>query len=292
MTDYRDPTRAPQLPCGAWDCHMHVFGPFDQFPVAEGGAYAPPVADRQTHRALLDSLGFDHAVLIQPSSYGGDHRALLDAVARSGGRLRGIGSCDRAVSGQALGELRAQGVVGLRFVGVTGPGGGRYPGTQGLDMFELLRSDMIAADMHAQFWADLDGCTDMAFSAAARGMPVVLDHLAGMMPDDRPGSYRFDRMVDALASGLVWIKLTYLRRSALPLHYGDMQGTVTALVEAAPDRVIWGSDWPFVRMDSRPDSAFLIDQLHSWLGDDAFWRCLRDNPAVLFAGRDSAGKMP
>jgi len=270
---------------------MHVFGPFDQFPVAEAGAYAPPVADRQMHRTLLDVLGFDHAVLIQPSSYGGDHRALLDAVARSGGRLCGIGSCDRSVSGQALSELRALGIVGLRFVGVAGPGGGRYPGTQGLDMLELLRADLVQAGMHAQLWADLDMCTDAAFSAAAHGMPLVLDHLAGMTPDDRPGSYRFDRMADALASGTVWIKLTYMRRSALPLDYSDMRATVAALVEAAPDRVIWGSDWPFVRMDARPDSEILLHQLHAWLGHDAFVRCVRDNPAALFVTGNHAGKM-
>lgn len=267
---------------------MHVFGPFDQFPLAETGAYTPPAVDRRMHMALLDRLGFDHALLIQPSSYGSDHRALLDAVEKSGGRLRAIGSCDRSVSGQELGNLRAAGMIGLRFVGVAGPGGGRYPGTQDLDMLARLQGDMVAAGMHAQLWADLDLCTDTAFSMAARGIPLVLDHLAGMNPDDRPGSYRFDRMADALASGMVWIKLTYLRRSALPLDYSDMQGTVAALVEAAPDRVIWGSDWPFVRMEASPDPLSMINQLYSWLGEDAFRRCVKENPDALIR----AGEMP
>ena len=133
-------------------------------------------------------------------------------------------------------------------------------------------------------WADLDRCTEAAFSAAAGGMPLVLDHLAGMTALDRPGTYGFDRMADALASGMVWIKLTYLRRSALPLDYGDMQATVAALAEVAPDRILWGSDWPFVRRDARPDPAMLIAQLGAWLGYDALVRCLKANPAALLPG--------
>jgi len=279
------PTPPLALPPGAWDCHMHVFGPFNRFPLAEAGAYAPPLADRRTQLAMLDASGFDHGLLIQPSSYGSDHRALLDAVGASGGRLRAIGSCDRSVTGEALGALHARGMRGLRFVDVAGPGGGRYPGTQGLDMLELLRDDMTAAGMHAQLWADLDRGTDAAFSAAASGMPLVLDHLAGMTAQDRPGTYRFDRMADALASGMVWIKLTYLRRSALPLDYSDMQATVAALAEVAPDRILWGSDWPFVRLDARPNPAMLVAQLRTWLGEDAFIRCLTDNPVALLAGK-------
>jgi predicted TIM-barrel fold metal-dependent hydrolase len=260
---------------------MHVFGPFERFPVADAGAYAPPAADREMQRAVLDRLGFDHALLIQPSLYGTDHRALLDALEANGGRLRAIGSCDRSAGGEALAMLQAQGVVGLRFVGMKGPGGGPYPGTQGLDVFSDLRSDMAVLGMHAQVWAELDTCTDLALSAASLDMPVVFDHLAGLSPGDLPGSYRFDRLADALASGSVWIKLTYLRRSGMPLDYGDMQAVVSSLAEVVPDRIIWGSDWPFVRMDARPDPGVLLDQLRGWLGDDVFTRCVRDNPTRL-----------
>ena len=261
---------------------MHVFGPFDQFPIRQAGAYAPPVADREQHLGVLDGLGFDHALLIQPSLYGSDHRALLDAIAKSDGRLLGIGSCDASVTGQELADMRSGGVAGLRFVGVPGPDGGRYPGTQGLDTLEQLLPDMAAVGMHAQLWADLDPCADMAATLAQQGMPLVLDHLAGLSPQDRPGSYRFDKMVDALSSGLVWIKLTYLRRSAQPLDYQDMRETVEALAAVAPSQILWGSDWPFVRMAAQPDPAFLLDQLLAWLGREAFVRCMAENPARLF----------
>ena len=266
---------------------MHVFGPFDQFPIGQAGAYTPPVADRVQHLGLLDGLGFDHALLIQPSLYGSDHSALLDAIAKSEGRLLGIGSCDASVTAQELADMRAAGVVGLRFVGVPGPDGGRYPGTQGLDSLEQLQPDIAAVGMHAQLWADLDLCADTAVELAQRGMPLVLDHLAGLSPEDQPGSYRFDKLIDALSSGLVWIKLTYLRRSAQPLDYQDMRETVEALAAVAPNQILWGSDWPFVRMGAQPDPAFLLDQLLAWLGRDAFLRCMTENPAKLFAATKS-----
>ena len=262
---------------------MHVFGPFDQFPIAQAGAYTPPVADRLQHRELLAGLSFDHALLIQPSLSGSDHSALLDTLAKSEGRLLGVGSCDASVSRGALTEMRAGGIVGLRFVGVPGPDGGRYPGTQGLDVLEQLQPDMAAVGLHAQLWADSELCADTAIAMADKGMPLVLDHLAGLSPQDRPGSHRFDKMVDALSSGLIWIKLTYLRRSARPLDYQDMRETVEALAEAAPNQILWGSDWPFVRLAEQPDPAFLLDQLQVWLGRDAFVRCMTQNPQRLFA---------
>lgn len=266
---------------------MHVFGPFDQFPIGPAGAYTPPAADRVQHRAVLDGLGFDQALLIQPSLYGSDHSALLDAIAKSEGRLLGVGSCDASVRGEQLADMRAGGIVALRFVGVPGPDDGQYPGTQGLDSLDTLLPDMAAVRMHAQLWADLDLCAETAIAMAQQGMPLVLDHLAGLSPQDRPGSYQFDKMVDALSSGLVWIKLTYLRRSAQPLDYQDMRETVEALVAAAPDQILWGSDWPFVRMAAQPDPAFLLDQLLAWLGKDAFVRCMTENPARLFAATKS-----
>jgi len=275
------------MPRGSWDCHTHVFGPFDQFAVAQAGAYTPPVADRLEHRAVLDELGFDNALLIQPSLYGSDHSALLDAIRHSGGRLLGIGSCDDSVAGQDLAILRAGGVVGLRFVGVPGLDGGQYPGTQGLDVLAKLRTDIAAAGMHAQLWADLDLCADTAVELARHGMTLVLDHLAGLSPQDRPGTRGFDKMLDALSSGLVWIKLTYLRRSAQPLNYEDMRGTIEALVTAAPDRLLWGSDWPFVRLAATPDPGFLVDQLRAWLGREAFVRCMAENPTRLLAASRS-----
>ena len=149
--------------------------------------------------------------------------------------------------------MRARGILGLRFVAMTGPSGARYPGTQGLDAWEKLRTRMADADLHAQLWADAETCGEVAHDSVARGETLVLDHLAGLDPDDRPGTARFDRVADALASGLVWVKLTWFRRSRRPGDYGDMEAVVGALADCAPERILWGSDWPFVRTEQPPD---------------------------------------
>ncbi|MCW2336692.1 putative TIM-barrel fold metal-dependent hydrolase [Sphingobium sp. B2D3A] len=269
------------LPAGTWDCHTHVFGPRPHFPLAPGGAYEPPSADRDLHLATLDRLGFDHALLIQPSLYGDDHSALLDALRHGQGRLLGVGSVSATIDRDRLAALRSASVVALRFVGVPGPDGGPYPGTQGFDQLEDLRSDMRALGLHAHVWGSLEQCADLALGDAGSDMPLVFDHLAGLSPDDRPGTYRFDRLLDAIATGMAWVKLTYFRRSALPGAYSDMQPVVSALVDAAPHRVIWGSDWPFVRTAQVPDPSALLNQLRSWVGEEAFRRCLSDNPAAL-----------
>jgi predicted TIM-barrel fold metal-dependent hydrolase len=279
----RSRSPANSVPAGAWDCHRHVFGPFDRFPPAAAGAYALPYADRRRHSHALGELGFAHALLVQPSVYGTDHAAMLDAIEHSSGRFRGIGSCDGATTHRDLEHLRARGIVGLRFVAVTGPGGGAYPGTQGLEAWRCLRPLMVEVGLHAHLWADGDTCAVVAHDAAAVGETLVLDHLAGLHPEDRPGSERFDRLADALASGTVWVKMTWFRRSHRPGDYSDMEATVCALAECAPERVLWGSDWPFVRVETVPNAAALIGQLHAWIGSEAFERCLRANPQALLS---------
>jgi predicted TIM-barrel fold metal-dependent hydrolase len=273
--------RTVAIPSGAWDCHTHVFGPPERFPAAAAGAYALPDADRRRHAAKLAGMGFAHALLIQPTPYGTDHAALFDALAHAGGQLRGIASCGPATSAADLLELRARHIAGLRFVAMPGPDGGDYPGSQGLETWHRLREAMAEAGLHAQLWADGDTCASVAEACAASGRPLVLDHLAGLDPDDRPGTARFDRLADALASGSIWVKLTWFRRSRLPGDYSDMAETVAALAERAPKRVLWGSDWPFVRVATPPDPARLLEHLHAWLGAEAFAQCLCTNPATL-----------
>ncbi len=276
------PPQSP-LPDGAWDSHMHVFGPFAFFPVSEAPAYSLPLAPRDANIAMLDRLGISRGMLIQPSPYGTDNRALLDAVAASDGRLLGVASCSSAASAAELADLRSKGIIGLRFVEMTGPSGGRYSGTQGIDTLAALAASMRRAGLHVQLWAELARAVELAERCAADGTILVLDHLAGLSPDDLPGTEHFDRLAAAIAAGRVWVKLTYLRRSRQPGAYNDMHAVVTALACAAPERVIWGSDWPFVRLDRRPSGGDMLDQLRSWLGEEAFKACLVDNPAALLA---------
>ncbi|WP_172592958.1 amidohydrolase family protein [Altererythrobacter sp. B11] len=272
-----------EIPRGSWDCHTHIFAPSGEGPPLDAAAYAPPAGHFTMHREMLAALGFERALLVQPSLYGTDHSVLLASLARSGGQLRGIGSCPVSTTEADLHHLRSQGVIAMRFVGVLGPGGGAYPGTQGLDVLEHLYPALSAAGMQVHLWADLETCTSLASSAATGNLPIVLDHLGGLSPEDTPGTPRFDRFADALSSGMAWVKLTYLRRSRQPGEYEDIRPVVEALAERVPEQIIWGSDWPFVRLDPPPNGARLVRLLSEWLGPEIFALCLRDNPDRLIA---------
>lgn len=269
---------------GGCDTHTHIFGPYDRFPLVGASAYAPPLAPFETHAAMLADHGLERAVLIQPAPYRFDHSALLDALERGAGRLRGIGVIDENATDEELDRLRAAGVAGFRFVEARNPNGeGRYPGTTGFDAARMLHERLRPRGFQLHLWAGLEDCAAIAEEAAAMGMPLVLDHLAGIGPDDDPDGPAFARLLAALSSGHVWIKLTYHRQSRNPRRYDDMRRAVTALAEANASRLLWGSDWPFVRMEGRePNGAALLEQLGDWLGEARCRKIMADNPAELF----------
>lgn len=269
---------------GGCDAHTHIFGPYDRYPLVGASAYVPPLAAFEMHAAMLRDLGLDRAVLIQPAPYRLDHSALLAALECAEGRLRGTGVVDENTSDATLDRMRAAGVTGFRFVEAHNPNGeGRYPGTIGFDAARNMSERLLERGFHLQLWAGLADCVAIAREAAAMGMPLVLDHLAGIGPDDDPDDPLFADLLAAIGTGHVWVKLTYHRQSRQPRRYEDMRRAVTALSEAGPSRLIWGSDWPFVRMEGRePDPVALTSQLHDWVGAARFRRIMADNPAELF----------
>jgi predicted TIM-barrel fold metal-dependent hydrolase len=267
---------------------MHVFGPPDLFPIAGSSNYALPPARAEAHLALLDLLGLEHAVLIQPTAYQTDHGALIDALERAGGRLRAVGVVDSSVDDAILDRLVDAGVRALRFVEMQDPFvGGRYRGTQGVDTLARLAPRMRERGLHAHLWANLADCVRLVGELEPLGLPLVLDHLAGIEPGVGPGNADFDTLVAAVAAGRVTVKLTPYRYSKTPADYADMRPAIDALVAANPQQLLWGSDWPYVRMEGRqPDLGRLIDLLATWLAPDDLRTILVANPARLF-GFDS-----
>jgi 2-pyrone-4,6-dicarboxylate lactonase len=281
----RMPT-APQhaLPAGACDSHAHVFGPYDRFPLAHASSYAPPLAPAALHRTMLDTVGAARGVLVQPAPYGLDASPLLHALAQSDGRLRGIAVADANTPEAALQVLFDGGVRGLRFVEMRAPTGAAYAGSVGVDQLLKMAPAMRRIGLHAQLWAPIDDYPALLPQLRAAGVDVVLDHMACAKPERGVDDPAFQAVLKALRGGGVWVKLTLCRVSTQSPDYLDAKPLHDALVNANPQHLLWGSDWPYVRMDEKsPDAGALLDLFHDWVPDPAVrQRILIDNPAALY----------
>ncbi|NBB53122.1 amidohydrolase family protein [Rhizobium sp. CRIBSB] len=281
------PVTAPRqpLPPGACDTHTHIFGPFARFPMVHPPAFPAPLAPASAHRDYWAQCGLDRAVLVQPAHYGFDHAALMDALAACP-NTRGVGLADMNVARADLEALVAAGVVALRFSDFPAPGGGVRPGSVGMDHLEVLAPVMRELGLHAHIWAPSGMIAERLPVLRRLGIPVVLDHMG--MPDLSAGldDPAFRHILEGVADGPLWVKLSLCRVSVREGDYSDAEPFHRAIVAAAPDRVLWASDWPFIRMDhGGPDVGGLLDRFTDWLdGDsDLRTRILVDNPQSLFA---------
>jgi predicted TIM-barrel fold metal-dependent hydrolase len=275
---------AHALPPGACDSHAHVFGPYDRFPLAHASSYAPPLAPAALHREMLDTIGAARGVLVQPAPYGTDASALLDAIAQSDGRLRGIAVADEQTSEAQLQALYDGGVRGLRFVEVRAPNSTPYAGSVGVHQLLQMAPAMRRIGLHAQLWAPIDAYADLLPQVRAAGVEVVLDHMACIKTERGVADRAFQAVLAELKQGGVWVKLTLCRISTQAPGYADARPFFDALLAAAPERLLWGSDWPYVRMgDLSPDVGALLDQLVEWVPDAATRQLiLVANPAALY----------
>jgi predicted TIM-barrel fold metal-dependent hydrolase len=276
----------PTLPTPkhACDTHTHVFAPLADFPLAGPASYAPPLAPVSLHLQTLDVLGIERGVIVQPAPYGLDLSVLLDALSRGRGQLRGIGTATGETADAALTSMRHAGVCGLRFTEARLPNGERYRGSVAAEQLGSLASRMRELSMHAQLWPSPEGIPGLLQSLLPFDVPLVLEHMGGI--DIRRGvnDPAFQFLLAVLREGRIWIKLTVCRRSTAAPAYPDLRPFHDALVNANPQRLLWGSDWPFVRMDERaPDAGRLLDLFGEWV-DDAVLRhmILVDNPQSLY----------
>lgn len=270
------------VPAGACDTHTHIFGG-PEF-AAGPSPYALPKASLEVHAAMRARLGIARAVLVQPAPYGRDASCMLDALARGAGCLRGVMIADETIRDATLEAWHAAGVRALRFTEMRAPGGtGRYPGSIGTEALLALAPRLRALGWHAHLWASAAQCVELLPRLAPLGLPLVLDHLAMPQGVEDPA---FDAVLGHLHEGRVWVKATLCRvPGGDPARLRPLQ---ERLVAANPDRVLWGSDWPYVRMEPAPDAGVLLDLFLGWLGDDALARrILLETPAALF-GFDAA----
>lgn len=265
------------VPAGACDTHTHVFGG-PEF-AAGPSPYALPDAALEVHSAMRARLGIARAVLVQPAPYGRDAACMLDALARGAGRLRGVMIADETTGDATLEAWHAAGVRALRFTEMRAPDGtGRYPGSIGTEALIALAPRLRALGWQAHLWASAAQCAELLPRLVPLGVPIVLDHLAMPQGPEDPG---FDAVLGHLREGSVWVKATLCRvPGGDPARLRPLQDR---LVAANTDRVLWGSDWPYVRMDPAPDAGAMLDLFLEWLGDGGLARrILVENPSALF----------
>jgi predicted TIM-barrel fold metal-dependent hydrolase len=280
-----DPSpRPPRLatPEDACDCHAHICGPLGVMPYDDARIYTPPDALLPTYRAMLDTLGIRRAVLVQPSVYGTDNRVMMQALRDGGPTLRGVAVVAPDITDTELRDLHEGGVRGVRFNCVD-----RREGRNTVPVEEITALAMRIRPMgwHVEFLLQVDAVPDLE-ACASLPVDIVFGHLgyAHATPDGGlPAG--FTALLRLMERGRCWVKLTGpYRISGGDLPYADIAPMARALAEAAPDRLVWGSDWPHVMVRKpMPNDGALLDLLADWVPDAATrQRILVDNPARLY----------
>jgi 2-pyrone-4,6-dicarboxylate lactonase len=273
------------LPQGACDCHCHVFGPAAKFPYAEPRSYTPDDAPLEAYLALLDRLGFDRGVLVQPSAYGRDNTAMLDALTREPKRLRGVGVGGSELTPALIRQWHANGVRALRANEFRRDGKPYYQNGVGLKDVEPHLPLMADLGWHLQLWIDTRDLPGLASALARVPVPVVVDHMGRLEYHHGVNNPGFQALLRGVAERKFWSKLsgTY-RLGATPPDYAQAKPFHDALVAANPQNLVWGTDWPHPRPEGPvPDAARLRDVFLDWTRDpDTRQAILTDNPARLY----------
>jgi|APFre7841882630_1041343.scaffolds.fasta_scaffold09379_2 2-pyrone-4,6-dicarboxylate lactonase len=275
-------TRIPafNLPKGTIDTHCHVFGPVSQYPYAPDRPYTPPEAPYEMLRALDARLGIARAVLVNATVYGRDNKIVLDAIARSGGSCRGIGNVDDKFSDKELEALDRGGLDGCRFTFLS-----RLGGMPDMASFDRVVERVAPLGWHVDLY--LEAKTLAGFIPKLRKLPVpyVIDHMGAVDAAqglDQPG---FVALLGLLATDeKCWVKITGPERmSATGAPFRDAAPFAEKLIATAPDRVIWGTDWPHPNVKLMPNDGDLVDLIPLYAPDPAVQRkLLVENPGRLF----------
>ncbi len=269
--------KLPPLSC---DSHTHIFGPGDKYPYAPDRPYPPPDAPLEKFRALHDKLGIGRAVIVNASVHGTDNRVALDAIAVSGGRYRAVANLDGSITERDLRELDEGGFRGCRFNFVRHLGG-----VPDMRMFERVVSMVAELGWHVDLHFD---AVDLPqYVALLANLPVryTIDHMARVKAADGLEQLPFRTLIELMQRDeKCWVKVCGCERvssAGPPFH--DAVPFARKICETAPDRVIWGPDWPHPNVKTMPNDGDLVDLIPLFAPEpDVQQKILVDNPARLF----------
>ena len=276
-----------KAPAGTCDCHIHIYGPTDKYPEAPTSPFPAPDAPVGAYRKMMARLGVDRVVVVQPAAYAKDNRCTLDAIAELGPIARGIAVVDTQTTDEELDRMTAAGIRGVRFHMLPG-------GVLPWDILEEMAARVQAFGWHVQL--QLDGRNLPEREDMLKRLPgtLVIDHTGKFLEPvttDHPG---FQTLLRLLESGRVWIKLSapYETSKVGPPSYADVGTLAKALIAAAPERMLWASNWPHPSaQDNLPDDTVLMSAILEWMGNEATRRrILVDNPAQLYGFDKTTGE--
>ena len=267
------------LPSGAWDTHVHIFGPPERYPHVEKPHYTLPDGTLAQYRSLMPRLGVERFVIVQPSYYGTDNSCLLDTLVEVGDRARGVVMIEPDMTDAELAGFHRRGVRAVR-----------------LDLFKRAHEPLagiksyitqMAARVgplgwHLQFYAPGRVVRDLIHFFATLQIDFVIDHMGYMLEEDGLRSEDFAALLDLLQGGHCYLKLSGAYRIAKLRGYEYVEPVARAIVERAPDKAVWGSDWPHISYSDR-DTGELLSLLERWAPSQSARRqILVENPNRLF----------
>jgi 2-pyrone-4,6-dicarboxylate lactonase len=278
----RNPRKATlEVPPGSVDCHTHVFGPVERYPYSPNRGYTPPDSSLEQMLHMHAMLGIERVVLTQPSVYGIDNAAILEAMTRIPDRARAVVALDTSVTDDELARLEALGARGVRL---------NLDNKGGMPM--ALRDVRRMADRikdlgwHYEFLIKGEEFDELEDLLRSLPIPISIGHMAYMPHDPGIDYPPFQRLLNLIKEGNTWMKLSAPNRiSATDLPpYDDVVPMGRAFVETMPERMLWGTDWPHPnKFGEQPNDADLLEQLALWAPDPAIRkRILVDNPETLY----------
>ncbi len=271
------------LPKGAVDCHAHICGPEDRFPYASNRIYTPYDALLPDYLSLLGSLGVDRAVLVQPSIYGEDNSALIDALKSNPLKYRGVAVVNESISEIEIDNLHLIGVRGVRcnIVDLADS-----KGVLPLTSLKKLADKIAPWGWHIELLMHVNEFPDIAKSFNGFPVPIVLGHFGYQscaLGIQTPG---FQGLLSLMREGRAWVKFTapYRISSLGNLPYDDVDTFAKVILENSPNQIVWGTDWPHVMVKGlMPNDADLCNLLFNWVSDESLRELiLVKNPEQLY----------
>ena len=283
-------TRKPSFtpPANSCDTHFHIFGPPETFPFLSTHEYTPPAAPLEHYVKMAAIIGIERGVVVQPSVHGLDNSATLDAIAKSGRRFRGVARIDDKTPKSELQRLHDAGVRGVRFNLLDRP-----RGNVKLDVLDRCVEHIAEFGWSVDLHIDTKSLLAQEKRIRSTPIPVVIDHIARVKPGEGLTQPAFQLLLDLLKDNHVWVKVSGADKICntqvhfyVGLPFVDVIPFARAVIAAAPDRVIWGTDWPHSNNFApghTPNDGDLVDLLAEFAPDkQTLKKILVDNPAALY----------